>query len=217
VKNLGEQAKVRDPEVRVALVHAPVAVRAGLETLFALDARLGDVLRREGEAMIAEIRLVWWRDSLAGLPGTTTGEPLLQLLSKLDLDFAAVSEVPEGWAALLEPVPLSEDALASHGRQRGGALFGQAARLLGVPDFAAVADAGAGWALVDFAGHCSHPETAARALAVARPMLARSTAPRWPRPLRPLGMLAHLAVRGPEPQGSPSRVWRMLRHRMTGR
>ena len=45
----------------------------------------------------------------------------------------------------------------------------------------------------------------------------------WPRPLRPLGMLAALArrdlARGPdrrERPGAPARMIRMLRHRLTG-
>ena len=47
---------------------------------------------------------------------------------------------------------------------------------------------------------------------------------RWPSALRPLGMIAALARRDCEPDrprwephGAPGRMWRMLRHRLSGR
>jgi phytoene synthase len=122
-----------------------------------------------------------------------------------------------GWTLLAGPAPLSVEALDDYARERGGRLFAFGARLLGGdPDLAS--EGGETWALVDLARRSSNAAEAAAALAAAR---ARAGPGRWPGPLRPLGMLASLArrdaVRGEvERQGSPARIWLMLRHRITG-
>jgi phytoene synthase len=93
------------------------------------------------------------------------------------------------------------------------------ARLLGDPA-AAVGEAGEAWALVDLARHCATQADSDVALAAARE---RVLPERWPAPLRPLGMLAVLTARDLEParppweaRGAPARMWRMLRHRISG-
>lgn len=214
-------ADIRDPEVALAIAHAPIAARNGLRALWALDARIAEAVRAAVEPMMAEIRLTWWRDALAELGQGRAPEPLLEVLAGLDIDGEALSDLPEGWIVLLDPPPLAEPALLRYGRERGGSLFGQAARLLGRPDFAPLVDAGAGWALVDLGHGSSDHGMAVRARAVAAPLLARATAVKWPRELRPLGMLAHLAARDADAdkreQGAPARIFRMLRHRLSGR
>jgi phytoene synthase len=125
----------------------------------------------------------------------------------------------EGWAVLASPETLGPDALAGYARARGAGLFRYTARLLGDTE-TAVGAAGEAWALVDLARHCATEGDSDVALAAARE---RVLPRRWPSRLRPLGMLAVLAARDLEPdrppwevRGSPARMWRMLRHRITG-
>lgn len=131
---------------------------------------------------------------------------------------AALADIEDGWAALLDGEP-DAAAIARHGRERGGRLFAAAARLLGAE--APVVDAaGTGWALADLAHRHRDPVVQGEARRQAVQALAGSF--RWPAPLRPLGALAVLARRdatgvGPRRQGSPARVTRMLAIRLTGR
>ena len=213
-----------DPERKLALAYVPAAQRAALETLWRLDVTLGSVLATGREPMISRIRLAWWRDALEKLDAAPPpAEPMLQDVARVlvpaGLAGAELAEMEEGWAALLVPEAPAADELDLYARARGGRLFALAARLLGgSEDFAA--GGGEVWALADLARHSGADEEAKSALAAAAK---RSLPQSWPKPLRPLGMLAalarHDAGRGlPLDQpGSPARMVRMLRHRLTGR
>jgi phytoene synthase len=211
------------PEISLAIVHAAPSARDALKLIWTLDARLADILRTTTEPLIGEMRLTWWRDALDGLgEGSPPAEPLLRDLSLSGLDGASVAPLAEGWADLLEPFPIPDEILTSFAERRGGSMFAAGGSLLGA-DFGALRVAGEGWALADFAFHCSDRDTAGRALALARPLLDRAFSDRWPKRARPLGMIAALARRdahaglGPRRLGSPGRQLRMLRHRLTGR
>lgn len=197
--------------------------------LFALDERLGGIVRLTTEPMIGLVRLAWWREALERLDhAPAPAEPLLRALAADVLPHgvtgAELSEIEDGWAALLGGEPDGE-ALDSHARERGGRLFLLAARLLATllpgPDAGPIAAAGAGWALADLAQRHTSPPVRAEARARARAALAAAPR-RWPSALRPLGTLAALAKLdagqdGPRAQGSPRRVARMLAMRLFGR
>jgi phytoene synthase len=122
------------------------------------------------------------------------------------------------WALLPGDQPITREDLDAYAQARGGLLFGFTARLLnGAGD---VAPAGEAWALVDLARHSTESTDVEAALGAARE---RKLPRRWPKSLRPLGMLAVLAERDLnrdptrwEEFGSPPRTARMLRHRLTG-
>jgi phytoene synthase len=188
--------------------------------LFALDAALGAAIAGGREPMIARIKLAWWREALETLDREKApAEPVLQALSEHVLpngvsgsDLAALEQ---GWAVLLSDEPLTDEDLAIYAEGRGGRLFASAARLLGGGEAE-----GRGWALVDLARHCDNEEDRDSALRLARELPQSS---RLPSRLRPLGMLSALARRDAEsgcsqwePQGSPGRMLRLLRHRITG-
>jgi len=213
-----------DPERRLALAYVPVARRAALETLWRLDVTLGSVLTAGREPMISRIRLAWWRDSLEKLDSMPPlAEPMLEAVARdllpTGLSGTELAAMEEGWAALLVPEPPAADELDLYAKARGGRLFALSARLLGLNDQHA-ATGGEVWALVDLARHSGSETEASAALAAAS---ARTLPGRWPKRLRPLGMLALLAKRDAgrglplAPQGSPARLLAMLRHRLTGR
>jgi phytoene synthase len=211
-----------DPDLTLALSYVPVRHRPALRALFALDSALGSAIAGGREPMIARIKLAWWREALERLDrDKPPAEPVLQALAEHVLPAgvagAELAGMEEGWAVLLSDAPLTAENLAIHARKRGALLFACAARLL-----ESRGDAGGeAWALVDLARHCGNPEDRGAALAAARHLPAP---PRAPARLRPLGMLGALARRDAEPgrprwepQGSPGRMLRLLRHRLTGR
>jgi 15-cis-phytoene synthase len=208
-----------DPERRLALAYAPARVRPALEALWRLDVTFAAILAVGREPMVSRLRLAWWREALEALDaGAPPAEPLLTALAAHVLSSgvsgAELAGMEEAWEMLLSDRPLTADEQACYAALRGGLLFELSARLLGDAGFP-VAASGALWALVDLARHSS-----------GRDEIRLPPAPlqrRWPRALRPLGMLAVLARRDAarfgepwEAQGRPSRMLRMIRHRVTG-
>ena len=213
-----------DPERRLALAYVPAPHRAAIETLWRLDVTLGSVLVTGREPLVSQIRLAWWREALEKLDRERPpAEPMLEAVATnllpAGVSGAELAAMEEGWGVLLSPEPLGSEELDLYARLRGEKLFFYSARLLGAESEASPA-AGQMWALVDLARRSADPDEARAALRAARE---RPATARWPHDLRPLGMLAALARRDAEralplePQGSPARMLRMLRHRLTGR
>jgi phytoene synthase len=219
-----EPTELADPERALAVTYAPAPLRAGLAALFALDERFGQVVASTTEPMIGLMRLAWWREALEKLDrDSAPAEPLLRLLADHVLPHgvrgAKMAAIEDGWAALIDGEP-DADAIARHGRERGGNLFAAGAALLGA-DEARLASAGEIWALVDL-GH-RHSEAQVRAIALARAnqLIANAPSERWAKAARPLAALSALAVgdarTANRAQGSPRRLLRMLALRLTGR
>lgn len=218
-------------DLTLALGSAPEAARPAVRALWALDGALGKVLATGREPMISRIRLAWWREALERLDHEPAPkEPVLQALADhvlpRGLSGARLAEMEGGWGAVLHDQPVERADLDLYAAGRGGLLFRLTAQLLGDPHEEVaqageeVAQAGEAWALVDLARHSIERHDIDAALAAAR---VRHLPRRWPRPLRPLGMIAVLAARDLargqeawEEPGVPPRQARMLRHRLTG-
>ena len=213
-----------DPERKLALAYVPTARRPALEALWRLDVTLGAVLATGSEPSISQIKLAWWREALERLDREPPpAEPALEALARFVLpegiSGAELAAMEEGWAVLLSSEALGPDELRHCAEARGGRLFALSARLLGRADDV-LAGSGEAWALVDLARRSRNEGEARAALALVGATAADAP---WPEPLRPLGMLATLAWRDAgrgwpiEAQGSPWRLMRMLRVRLTGR
>jgi len=217
-----------DPDRTLALTYVPAERRPALAALWRLDAALGAVLAGGREPLISQIKLAWWRDSLTRLDeAPPPAEPVLQEVAMHVLPRAIrgsqLARMEEGWAILLGSEPLTASDLENYSGARGACLFRHSTQLLGFQMTEQVKRAGEGWALADLARH-SNAVDAGAAMEAARERLSDVATLRWPTALRPLGMLAMLARRDVErglghvePQGSPARMMRMLRHRFTGR
>jgi phytoene synthase len=217
-----------DPDRTLALSYVPAERRAALGALWRLDTALGAVLQGGRDPMLSRIKLVWWRDSLARLDGDKApAEPVLQdvaahVVSK-SLKGEQLAQLEEGWTVLLGEEPLGPAELDAYAAGRGARLFRYSSSLLGYQLNETVKRAGEGWALADLARN-SNPVDARAALDAAALRLADVSTQRWPAPMRPLGMLAMLARRDVdrgleaiERHGSPARMARMFKHRLTGR
>jgi phytoene synthase len=216
-----------DADRALALTYVPAKRRAAVRALWSLDVALGQVLAGGREPLISQIKLAWWRDSLEKLDSARPpAEPVLEAVSAHVLpggvSGAALSEMEQGWTALLSQEPLTEAELDLYAAGRGALIFRHTAALLGQVLPPELERTGEAWALTDLARHSNEVDRNA-ALAAARRRIAGGQG-RWPAPLRPLGMLAALAGRdveqGGQPfeaPGAPARMLRMLRHRLTGR
>lgn len=211
-----------DPDRKLALAYVPAGARPAVEALWRLDASLASILATGTQPLISQMRLAWWREALERLDSAPPpAEPLLQALAAHVLPAVSGAELAameEGWLVLLSDAALQPEDLSRYAECRGSLLFGYAARLLGEPSFPIEA-AGMQWALADLARHSRRVAEVETGL----PALKNGSKRKWPKRLRPLGMLAMLARRDlerlgtkPEKAGSPARMLRMIRHRVTG-
>lgn len=207
-----------DPDRKLALAYVPAAARPAVGALWRLDVAFGTVLATGTQAMISQLRLAWWREALERLDtAPPPAEPVLQGLAAHVLprvSGAELAAMEEGWLMLTAEDALTAEALADYAQLRGGLLFSYTARLLGDSHFP-VSEAGAVWALADLARHSRRVEE------IDAPLPAPKV--KWPRKLRPLGMLAVLTRRDlerlgekVEKSGSPARILRMIRHLVSG-
>jgi 15-cis-phytoene synthase len=182
----------------LVLAYAPPAVRVDLSALFDLDAALGRIVASTTEPMIGQMRLAWWHERLAAL-GTeeAPAEPILSALRDLviggTVSGGALAAMVEGWEALLEPMPLDPAALQIFAQKRGDGLFALVAEICQKPISIGL---GAGWALVDFAMHCSDERTATKAVHLARDYFS-NTRISGPKPLRILAQVARAKAKQP--------------------
>lgn len=213
-----------DPDRFLALTYVPAKRRPAVGALWRLDSALGAALAGGREPMISRIKLAWWREALERLDREPApAEPVLRELADHVLPAAVagaeLASMESGWAVLASPEALGSEDLNAYAKARGAGLFRLTARLLGEAS-AEVDEAGEAWALADLARHCATAADSDVALAAARE---RPLPRRWPSRLRPLGMLAVLAARDLDParapweaRGTPGRMWRMFRHRISG-
>jgi phytoene synthase len=211
----------------LALSYVPVRNRAALAALFAIDAAMGDVVRTTTEPQVGAIRLAWWRERLEELDagGLAPAEPRLQAvvaeLLPRKVRGSELAGLERGWLSLFDPFPWdvgTSEVIWFRGRR----LFAIAGQLLARTNDA-IEEAGGLWALVDVARNCSDAQSRAMLLSQARAFAKRLAGSRFSGALRPLSMLAALAVRDIargepfETEGAPGRAAAMLRHRLSGR
>lgn len=206
---------------RLALAYAPARSRLPTLALFALDARLAGLLRHSREPMLAQLRLSWWRESLArDYREWPEGEPLLAALRSWEGGHQRLAALVDGWEALTGPAPLPGQALQAmaHGRAEA---FGALAHAIGRGQEAPAAyRLGEQWALADLAMRLGNAQERAAAAALAGSE-DRCFRPPVSRALRPLLVLRGLAFRrlekGSEAAAmSPAAVLKALRLGLLG-
>ena len=213
-------------DLTLALSYVPSAKRPALRALFAIDAAMGDVVCTSSEPMIGQIRLAWWRERLEELDqGKVPAEPRLQSVVEELIPNGVfgrhLARLEGGWLTLFTPFPW-DVAVVEALWFRGRLLFGLGAKLLSKTDDRIEA-AGGLWTVVDAARHCSDQQSRALLLSEGRTLEQGLSGAKFEPALRPLSMLAALAMRDlnrDEPferEGTPSRAGRMFRHRFSGR
>ena len=214
-------------DLGLALTYIPLQNRGAVAALFAIDRAMGDVVRSTREPMLGPIRLAWWRERVEELDqgSSAPAEPRLQAVER-DLVPRGVagrdlSGLESCWLRLFDPFPWGPETGEAIWF-RGNRLFGLAGKVLGGGN-EQIQAAGGVWALVDIARHCSDAASRELLLRQARAFAQGLGNFRFAAHLRPLSMLAALAVRDCkrgepfEDEGTPARVAGMLRHRLSGR
>jgi 15-cis-phytoene synthase len=183
---------------RLALAYASARARPAMLALLALDARLAGIIRGRRDPIAAQLRLAWWRDTLASPSGEWPhGEPGLDALRGWR-DPNALAALPVGWEVLLA-ADLTLEAIAEFAGARADA-FACLARELGEAGPAAAAAAARLWALADLAANTSDGAERRLVVECGRALL---PPPRLPPALRPLAVLAGLGARALRHGGAP--------------
>ncbi len=176
---------------RLALSYAPKGCREDTLALLAMDTRLAGIVRSDGEPVIAQMKLAWWRERIAQDPQNwPLGEPLLAQLRDGKLQTTGLGPLVDGWESLLANV-LDTDVIDSFASGRA-ALWNTLA-LAYAKDGRGATQAAREYAMVDLANNLGTEEDAA---------LARDVAGQQPwgraslrRALRPLAILHSLSRR----------------------
>lgn len=215
----GNTASLDDlpPPQRLALAYASARSRPATLALLALDARLAAILRGRREPIATQLRLAWWRDTLARPAADWPhGEPVLDALRGWR-DPSGLASLPGGWEALLAE-ELSPAAIAEFVDARGQA-FACLAAELGASSPEDAAAAARIWALADLAANMSEGPESALVVGYGRTL---PPPPHLPASLRPLAVLAALGAAALQRGGGallagPGRMLLSLRIGMTGR
>jgi phytoene synthase len=186
------------PPQRLALAYAPVRSRPATLALLALDARLAAILRGRREPIATQLRLAWWRDTLARPAAEWPhGEPALDALRGWR-DPACLAGLPGAWEALLAD-DLAPAAIAEFVDGRGQA-FACLAVELGANAPGDAAAAARIWALADLAANISEGPERQLVVDYGR---ALPPPPHLPGSLRALAVLAALGWAALEAGGGP--------------
>ncbi|WP_394657815.1 hypothetical protein [uncultured Novosphingobium sp.] len=179
---------------QLSLVYASASARQPTLALLALDARLATLIRRSSEPMLAQLRLAWWRESIAQSPQTwPEGEPILATLRSWGNRHADAQTLVDAWEAMTAPSPLGADAMSKFAEGRGAACAALALVLGCARDKQAAMTLGRIWAAEDLATRLGRDDE--RALAATLADAQPRKLPRVSRPLRSLRVLAGLTRR----------------------
>ena len=187
-------------EAQLALAHTPLKVREALRIFLELDSRLARIVAGTSEPMLGQMRLAWWRETLAleadKRPG---GDAVLDAIGEIWRgEEPTLITLVDGWEAMLAE---ELDAEAVHGFADGrSAPFPAIARMAGEGEGFA-RSAGRRWAMIDAAVHVGAGTERDLLIEVARSEANRN--PRLPRSLRGLAVLDALARRSLARGGRP--------------
>lgn len=190
------------PEMELALAWTPAALRDRLGVAFALDRRLARIAARTNEVMLGQMRLAWWRETMAKpRVERPQGDAVLDAIGEHWAgDEAPLIALVDAWEVLMTADPLDDDAIAGFGSQRG-AFFGALAERATPEMQVRIADAAFRWAMADAQTGVS--DDAERAALIAAGLARGHAGGRLPRALRGLAVLDALAVRSLKAGGTP--------------
>lgn len=214
-----------EPLQRLITAYARPADRDRYALLFALDARLADIVRSTTEILIGQMRLTWWRDILTKpVADRPAGEPLVEKINRLEErgeSLAPLLTLLDGWEVMLDDFPWDDRQFDSYARGRGDGLFGFALAESNVED-RVWADQGRAWALWDFARHCSDAQMRQAAFERCAGIVAAAPSSGFDRSGRPLSILCQLMARDVRKGQltadlySPASAARIVWHGITG-
>ena len=191
--------EILSAEIELALAHTPQPHRAALRIFFELDGRLGRIVSGTSEAMLGQLRLAWWRETL--------GKPVAErprgdaVLDAIGEQFAgrekALIPLVDGWEHLLSEPPLGQEDALAFATRRAEALVS----VLGEDADGQGHVEAQRWALADLACNVSLAEE--RAMLTAIGLSLQSGKGRLPSAMKGLAVLNALSLRSLEKGGRP--------------
>lgn len=181
------------PLLTIALGYAQPDSRDLFASLFALDTRLASLVGGTSEAMLAQIKLAWWRERLEEpINKRPSGDVVLDSLAVWQGHEQALVELVDAWEILLVE-DLSEASLLQFAAGRA-APFAALSRMIGCNDNSQVAENSSKiWAICDLMLHMSEPAERELALSVGESLL--PVGAHLPRSMRPLAIMSNLSAR----------------------
>ena len=179
------QAEPLSDEVQLALAHTPERLRLRLRTYFELDRRLARIVGATNEPMLGQMRLAWWRETLAKPhEERPSGDAVLDAIGQHWAEHEErLSKLVDAWELMLAET-LEEEGARQFGALRAAPLDAPAER----------------WALTDAAVHV--PDGPERELLL-RLAGENPDRPAFRRDLRGLAILDALARRSLKRGGRP--------------
>lgn len=186
---------------RIALGYCPQARRAALGAALMLDCRLSQLVARTSEAMLGQMRLAWWRETLQQPPAARPrGDAVLDAVSHgwAD-DCTALIALVDGWEYLVRPEPIDTAAARAFAEGRAAALVAACGMAGSAAPAAAVA--ARVWALGDLAAKVSDEQERRALIALGLDEARQRT--RLEPAGRPLAVLGALGARALARGGRP--------------
>lgn len=191
-----ETTEIRAPEAQLALAYTPPEMRDALRIFLELDARLARIVAGTSEAILGQMRLAWWRDTLEErVENRPSGDEVLDGIGRhWQGREAALIALVDGWEHMLaEDFDEATASAFATGRSAGlAAIAGE-----GRDD---VARSARRWALVDAAVHLPPGEERELLLDLAR---AVPRSGRLPKSARGIAVLDALGTRALKRGGRP--------------
>lgn len=189
-------------EQRLALAYTPPDFRDRLASYLLLDHRLGQIVANTTEALLGQMRLAWWRETLALPVGERPAGD--QVLEALGVHWAG-AEAPlvwtiNAWEELLVAEDFSSDWISGFARKRAAPLMVLFEAADG-PLQTRIEQAAAQWAIADAAAHLS--DSAERAVFVELGLSLSASPARLRKSRRGLAVLSALALRSLKHGGRP--------------
>lgn len=195
-----EQGEKLSAQASLALAHTPAELRRTLRIFLELDARIARIVAATTEPILGQMRLAWWRDTLAvPMEQRPRGDAILDGIGDLWLGYEpALVALIDGWEEMLGDTMTKE---AAHRFAVGRAKpFDALAMMVHKSGDENVAAAARRWALVDAGIHVSEGAERDAILAVAQAIERKAP---LPKPLRGLAVLDALARRSLSRGGRP--------------
>lgn len=180
---------------RLALAYAPAALREPIIVGFSFDSALKQAALGKSEALLAQVRLAWWRDACARSPAATDHPVLVELGETWRGPIDPLVALVDAW----EAVAVAADEVGEAAEELARARAGVFAAIADVPVSANLVAAVRCWTFATLAHYA--PDRSAHDLMLSR--AAAISLARLPRALRPLAVLHGLARRAAASGGGP--------------
>ena len=184
------------PLHKLIMAYARASQKRGLELIFAMDNRFGEVVRSTTEPLIGQMKLTWWSDAIEKPTSERpSGEPLIAemaLHGHLFEDSMLWDELIAGWSILLDTGELDQSLMERYAKERGGALFKLAALNSEHEVTENLANLGKAWALWDLARNVSDAKTADLAFKLAQNHWKSGHSAKLNRRMRPISIIRKL-------------------------